>query len=198
MKKKLKNNDIVLTGEYLGVVEEYLPDKESTYVRNGAIYATKSGLINLNMEKRKIIISTHQDKDRKTVKLGDIVIGSILFIRKYSVGFSFYTINNKIHFNSYFFGNVHVSQISNKYVEYITEAFQVTDIIRAKVVEEKENEYDLSTTGKDFGVIHADCTVCGTNLEKIGFNKLRCSMCGNIEKRKLANDYGEIKEQLRY
>ncbi|MBN1215266.1 MAG: exosome complex RNA-binding protein Csl4 [Candidatus Lokiarchaeota archaeon] len=198
MKKILKNNDIVLTGEYLGVVEEYLPDKNSTFIKDGAIFATKTGLVNLDIEKRKIEIKTHQEEDRKTVKVGDTVIGSILFIRKYSVGLNFYTINKKVHFNSYFFGNVHVSQISNKYVEQIEDAFQVTDIIRAKVVEEKENEYDLTTSGKNLGVIHADCSICGTALEKIAFNKLRCSTCGNIESRKLAHDYGEINEHLRY
>ncbi|MBY9007686.1 MAG: exosome complex RNA-binding protein Csl4 [Candidatus Lokiarchaeota archaeon] len=198
MKKILKNNDIVLTGEYLGVVEEYLPDKNSTFIKDGAIYATKTGLINLDMDKRKIEINTHQDEDRKTIKLGDIVIGSILFIRKYSVGLNFYTINKKVHFNSYFFGNVHVSQISNKYIEQISDAFRVTDIIRAKVVEEKENEFDLSTSGKDLGVIHADCTVCGTKFDKIAFGKLECSTCGNMENRKLAYDYGEINEHLRY
>ncbi len=198
MKKLLKNKDIVLTGEYLGVVEEYLPDKDSTYVKEGAIYATKSGLISLDMDKRKINIETHQDKDRKIVKIGDIILGSILFVRKYSVGLNFYTINRKVHFNSYFFGNIHVSQISNKYVEQITDAFQVTDIIRAKVIEEKENEYDLTTTGKNLGVIHADCSVCGTPLDKMGYSRLQCSMCGNKENRKLAGDYRDISYHLRF
>ena len=197
MKKKIKNNDIVLTGEYLGVVEEYLPDKDSTFVRNGAIYATKSGLVNLNMEKRKIIISTHQDENRKTVKIGDIVIGSILFIRKYSVGINFYTINEKLHYNSAYKGNIHVSEISNKYVEKIQDAFQSTDIVRAKVIGKEFTEYKLSTVGKNFGIIHADCGICGTHLEKKGFNKLQCPMCGNVENRKLSDDYRKVTPNIK-
>ena len=81
-KKSLKDGDIVLTGEKLGVVEEFLPDKQSTFTKDGKIFASKSGMININEKERKIEISTHQEKDRKVVRIGDIVIGSILFLRQ--------------------------------------------------------------------------------------------------------------------
>ncbi len=197
-KKSLKNGDIVLTGEKLGVVEEYLPDKQSTFTKDGKIFASKSGMININEKERKIEISTHQDKDRKVVKIGDIVIGTILFLRQYSVGINFYTINNKIHFNSNYFGNIHVSQISDRYVEKISDAFQITDIIRARVIEQDYNEYKLSTSGKNLGVIYADCVICGDPLIKIGQNKLKCDRCGNVESRKITDDYGNVKNNLRF
>ncbi len=197
-KKLLKNKDIVLTGQYLGVVEEFLPDKQTTFIKEGQIYATKSGLINIDEKKRKIEIKTHQEKDRKVVKKGDIVIGTILFLRQYSVGVSFYTVNSKIHFNSYYFGNIHVSQISDRYIDKIYDAFQITDILRARVIEQNYNEYKLSTVGKSLGVIYADCMICGTPLKKIGYNKLRCQRCGNVETRKISNDYGNVNESLRF
>lgn len=197
-KKRLKNKDIVLTGQYLGVVEEFLPDKQTTFTKDGQIYASKSGLINIDEKNREIEIKTHQEKDRKVVKKGDIVIGSILFLRQYSVGVSFYTVNNKLHFNSYYFGNVHVSQISEKYIDKIHDAFQITDILRARVIEQNFNEYKLSTVGKNLGVIYADCMICGTPLKKIGYNKLKCQRCGNVETRKMANDYGNVNENLRF
>ena len=196
-KDTVKNKDLVITGQYLGVVEEFLPDEQSTFVKEGEIFATKTGTISIN-SKRKIEIDTHQEEDRKTVKIGDIVLGPIIFLRKYSVGLNFYTINRKIHFNSSYLGNIHVSQISNKYVEKVKDAFQLTDIVRAKVAEQNANEFTLSTVGKHLGVIHADCSICGTVLDKVGFNKLKCSLCGNIEKRKLADDYNSTKENLRF
>jgi len=198
MKESAKNNEIALTGQYLGVVEEYLPDKQSTYVREGQIYATKTGIVNINKDRRAIEIKSHQEEDRKIVKINDIIIGTILFLRLYSVGISFATINNKIHFNSSYFGNIHVSHISHKFIEKISDAFQITDIVRAKVIRQEQNEYSLSTVGKNFGVIHADCSICGTTLEKIGVDKLRCPRCGNVENRKLASDYGNVTENLRY
>jgi exosome complex component CSL4 len=198
MKQSAKNKGIVFTGQYLGVVEEFLPDKQSTTVKDGKIYATKTGILHIDKNKREIEIKSHQEKDRKTVKIGDIVIGTLIFLRQYSIGLNFHTINNKIHFNSSYLGNIHVSQISHKYVDKISDAFQLTDIIRAKVIDQNQNEYVLTSTGKNLGVIHADCMICGTELEKIGTNKLRCSRCGSIETRKLANDYGNVSENLRY
>ena len=198
MKESAKNNDIVLTGQYLGVVEEYLPDKQSTYIREGQIYATITGIVKIDKNRRAIEIMSHQDEDRKILKIGDIIIGTIRFLRLYSVGISFATINNKIHFNSSYFGNTHVSHISKRFIEKISDAFQITDIVRAKVIRQEENEFSLSTTGNNFGVIHADCSICGTTLEKIGPEKLRCTRCGNVEYRKLASDYGNVTENLRY
>ena len=198
MKGSIKTNEIVITGQYLGVVEEYLPDKDSTYTKDGKIYATKTGIVSIDKNKREIEIRSHQNEDRKVVEMGDIVIGTILFLRQYSVGLNFQAINQKLHFNSSYFGNIHVSQISNKYVEKIADAYQTTDIVRAKVIEQEQNEYKLSTSGNNLGVIHADCIICGTPLEKIGFNKLRCTRCGNIESRKLASDYRNVIEKLRY
>jgi len=196
-KKDIKNKDVVLTGQYLGVVEEYLHDELSTYVKDGDIFATKTGLISID-EKRQIEVKTHQEEDRKTVKIGDIVIGPIIFLRKYSVGINFFTINNKIHFNSSYFGNIHVSQISKRYTENVKDAFQITDILRAKVIDKKVNEFSLSTVGNNLGVLHADCSICGTRLEKVGFNTLKCPSCGNNEKRKLSNDYGDVSHNLRF
>jgi len=198
MKDSAKNNEIVLTGQYLGVVEEYLPDKQSTYVKEGQIYATKTGIVKIDKDRRAIEILSHQERDRKTVKIGDVIIGTILFLRLYSVGISFATINKKVQFNSSYFGNIHVSHISKRFIEKISDAFQITDIVRAKVIRQEENEYSLSTAGNDLGVIHADCSICGTTLEQIGPDKLRCSRCGNVENRKLANDYGNVLENLRY
>lgn len=196
--KALKNNDIVLTGQKLGVVEEFLPDKQSTFVKDGQIYSTKSGLLDIDNEKRKIKINTLREEKRKIIKLGDVVIGAILFLRQYSVGINFYTINRKVHFNSGNFGNIHVSQISDRYVEKIQEAFQITDIIRARVIKFNYNEYDLSTSEKNLGVLYADCVICGTPLVKISYNKLRCERCGNQETRKLANDYRQIDQHFRF
>ncbi|MFX0034417.1 MAG: exosome complex RNA-binding protein Csl4 [Candidatus Hermodarchaeota archaeon] len=197
-KKNIDDDEIVLTGQYIGVVEEFLPDKQSTFIKDGKIFASKTGLVNINNKERKLEIQTHQEQDRKTVKIGDIVIGTIVFLRKFSVGINFFTINKKIHFNSGYFGNVHVSQISDKYVEKINDAFQITDILRARVIEQEYNEYKLSTVGKNLGIIYADCVICGNSLTKIGYNKLKCMRCGNIETRKLASDYGNVNDNLRF
>ena len=197
-KKSVNDKEMVMTGQYLGVVEEFLPDKHSTFVKDGEIFSTKIGITNIDKNKREIEVKPLQEDKRKVVKNGDLVIGTILFLRQYSIGISFYTINNKLHFNSAYMGNVHVSEISNKYVEKIQDVYKITDIIRAKVIGQESNEYKLSTSGKNLGVIHAECIICGTVLDKDGFNKLECPRCGNIEYRKLADDYRNVQDKLRF
>ncbi len=195
-KKSIIDQEFVLTGQYLGVIEEFLPSKNSTYIKNGEIYASKTGIACIDHKKREVEIRDFNESERKVVIIGDIVIGDILFVRKYSVGILFYTINEKMHFNSSYMGNIHVSEISNRYVEKIQDAFQITDIIRAKVIGKEFTEFKLSTVGKNLGVIHADCITCGTSLEKKGVDKLECPMCGNIENRKLSDDYRNVKTKL--
>lgn len=191
-----KKEKIVTTGDYLGVVEEFLPDKNSTYIRDGNIYATKSGKVVIDQKSRKLEIKTYNEDERKTLRIGDTVIGTIIFLRKYSVGLNIFSINDKVQFNSPYFANIHISAVSNQYIEKIRNVFQITDIIRAKVIKEDCGEYDLSTVGKQYGILHADCSICGDTLQKIGFNKLKCPSCGNIETRKMASDYGQVSKEL--
>jgi exosome complex component CSL4 len=64
------------------------------------------------------------------------------------------------------------------------------DIIRAKVISEKNQIYHLSTVDKNLGVLYAFCSRCGTLLEQKRY-EMHCSKCGNIEQRKTALDYGK-------
>ena len=65
VKKTVKDKEIVVTGQYLGVVEEFLPDEQSTFIKEGQIFATKTGMISVDDKKREIEIKTLQEKDRK-------------------------------------------------------------------------------------------------------------------------------------
>jgi exosome complex component CSL4 len=196
MKRKLKNGDYADIGQPLGVVEEYLPDKNSTYASDGVIYSSRVGTIKIDTNKKQISIKKQNEEQQRNLKVGDIVIGIVFMVRKYSIGVNIYVINNKVKFYSGYLGNVHVSQISKAYVEKIEDAFQKTDIIRAKVSKLNINEVDLSTENLNLGVISADCSRCGTPLIKIKKNILKCPVCENVEKRKLANDYNSVKTRL--
>lgn len=196
MNKKVKAGDSVEIGDPLGVVEEYLPDKFSAYAKDGIIYATKSGKVNIDLNRKKISVKGENQKHVPALKIGDVIIGIVTFVRKYSVGITIEVVNNRVMFNSNFFGNVHVSQISNSYIEKVEDGFQKTDIIRARVTKLKYNEIDMSTDSKNLGVVAADCPFCGTTLEKIKNNLLKCPLCQSMEKRKLADDYDSIDTRL--
>ncbi|MDX1814022.1 MAG: RNA-binding protein, partial [Candidatus Bathyarchaeia archaeon] len=64
------------------------------------------------------------------------------------------------------------------------------DIIRTKVISSKNQISHLSTKDKDLGVVYAFCSRCSSLLEPKRHH-MQCPKCGNIEKRKIALDYGK-------
>jgi exosome complex component CSL4 len=66
--------------------------------------------------------------------------------------------------------------------------FRAGDIVRAKVIGVQREPIQLSTVGRDLGVLVALCSRCRTVLNREG-NRLRCPECGSLESRKLTNDY---------
>jgi len=64
------------------------------------------------------------------------------------------------------------------------------DIIRTKVISNKNQVSHLSTNDKSLGVVYAFCSRCSNLLEQMR-HEMRCPKCGNVEKRKIALDYGK-------
>ena len=89
-----------------------------------------------------------------------------------------------------FSGILHISDVQDRYVNSMNEACRTGDIIRAKVISEKNQIYHLTTVNKDLGVVYGFCSRCGNMLEQ-GRQEMRCTRCGNIEERKTALDYGK-------
>jgi exosome complex component CSL4 len=73
------------------------------------------------------------------------------------------------------------------------EVCKAGDILRAKVISDKNRVLHLTTNDKDLGVVYAFCSRCGQSLAQKRFI-MRCPECGNTERRKTASDYdkGEI------
>ncbi len=88
-----------------------------------------------------------------------------------------------------FTGILHVSDVSDRYVNSISDVTKPGDIIRAKVISAKNQIFHLSTNDNNLGVLYAFCSRCG-NLLDVNRYDMQCPKCGNIEKRKRAPDYG--------
>ena len=57
-KKRVKDGDIVLPGDYLGVIEEFLPG-EGIIEEDGELYAARAGRVRINSEKVEIVSLIH-------------------------------------------------------------------------------------------------------------------------------------------
>jgi exosome complex component CSL4 len=82
-----------------------------------------------------------------------------------------------------------ISEVSPSYVKDVSDVYAFGDIIRAKVTQVHPS-LQLITKDRELGVIRALCEKCRQPLIKKE-NYLECKNCGNKERRKIADDYGE-------
>jgi exosome complex component CSL4 len=181
---------LVVPGERLGVIEEFIPDS-GTYVKDGVIYSKIVGRELLDLLNKRV--SVYPLTEGAVVpKVGTVVIGQIGNAQSDNVLVKIYKIGKK-KLSGEFGGILHISDVSDRYVDSMNDVCKPGDIVRAKVISEKNRVFHLSTNDKNLGMLYAFCSLCGTLLEPQRF-ELRCPKCGNIERRKMAPDYG--KEQV--
>ncbi|HYA78342.1 MAG TPA: exosome complex RNA-binding protein Csl4 [Verrucomicrobiae bacterium] len=182
-----KSGHLVVPGERLGVIEEFIPDS-GTFVKDGVIYSKIVGRSLVDLQNRRV--SVYPAVEGAVVpKVSSTVLGQIgnaqsdnVLVRIFKVG------NKKI--SGEFGGILHISDVSDRYVTSMNDVCKPGDIVRAKVISEKNRIFHLSTNDKNLGIVDAFCSRDGTLLEPDRYD-LRCPKCGNIEKRKLAPDYGK-------
>jgi exosome complex component CSL4 len=184
-----KSGHLVMPGERLGVIEEFIPDS-GTYVKDGVIYSKIIGRSLVDLQNRRV--SVYPVAEGAVVpKVGSIVIGQIGNAQSDNVLVNIFKIGKK-GISGKFGGILHVSDVSDRYIDQMSDVCKPGDIIRAKVISSKNQIFHLSTNDKNLGVIHAFCSKDSALLEQQPQRyDLRCPKCGNIEHRKLAPDYGK-------
>ena len=182
-----KSGQLVLPGERLGVIEEFIPDS-GTYVRDGVIYSKIVGRALMDLLSKRV--SVYPLINAETVpKISSTVMGQVGHAQSDNVLVRIFKLGDRS-LSGVFTGVLHVSDVRERYVKSMTEVCKSGDIIRAKVISDKNQVYHLSTNDKNLGVVYAFCTRCAHLLELKRY-EMRCPNCGNIEKRKTALDYGQ-------
>lgn len=180
-----KSGQFVLPGERLGVIEEFIADA-GTYVKDGVIYSKVVGRALLDFPNKRV--SVYQLVREVTVpKIGSIVVGQVANVQKQNAFVHMYEID-KTQLSGFFSGILHISDVQLRYVDSMFSVCKPGDIIRAKVISEKNGTYHLSTKDRNLGVVYAFCSQCGYMLE-LTRQRMHCLRCGKIEKRKTALDY---------
>jgi exosome complex component CSL4 len=190
-----KSGQLVVPGDRLGVIEEFIPDA-GTYVQDGVIYSKVVGHALVDLMHKKVSVFP-VGKGAKVPKVGSIVVGQVSSVQTQTASVRFSQVDKK-QIAGFFSGVLHVSDVQMRFVESMFDVCKPGDIIRAKVISEKNRTYHLSTQDKELGVVYGFCSNCGQALEqkRQGMN---CPRCGKIESRKTAADYGKgsvsIKEE---
>jgi exosome complex component CSL4 len=174
----------VLPGDKLGVIEQYLPGI-GTYEKDGVIYAHFTGKARIDLKNKRVtVIPT--TRVPALPKEGTTVIASVIHASEKMATVNIWKINESAIQNP-FTAMLHISSSSPRYERNMSDVCKAGDIIRARVIEINRIP-QLTTAGRGLGVIKAFCSKCGAVLE-FKNRRLQCASCGNVERRRLAEDY---------
>jgi exosome complex component CSL4 len=182
-----KSGHLVVPGERLGVIEEFIPDS-GTYVKDGVIYSKIVGRALLDLLNKRVSVYPLGNGEL-IPKVSSTVVGQIGNAQSDNVLVRIFKIENKM-LSGEFSGILHISDVSDRYIDSMNDVCKPGDIVRAKVISGKNRIFHLSTNDKNLGIVYAFCSRCGNLLEPQRY-ELHCPKCGNTENRKIAPDYGK-------
>lgn len=185
-KKTDSDDDWVLPGDKIAVIEEFLPD-ESCYEQDGGIYSKILGRVVTDTKRHKI--SVIPKNPHRTIKNGDIGIGRVEFMKKQIASINIYYLNQEdllIPINAV----LHVSEASRRFVKNMYEVTRPGDWIRFRIIRAAKPVY-ISLIGDDLGVIISYCIQCGHELQFKRRNTLECPNCDTIQTRITSKYFGK-------
>ena len=183
----MNNKRLVIVGDKLYTIEEFMPGPGTYAYDDGYIRASQVGYLKIDLGQRLVIIRQARDKPNYP-KPGDVVIGVVTTVSDDIAFIDIFQIEGVSSRSIDFSGVIHISQISEKYIKTMYEALRLGDIIRAKVLNDR-SPFQLTTKGPQHGVILASCSKCGAILKRQSDDSMICPVCGNIEKRKVSIKY---------
>lgn len=191
-KKGVKDGDLVLPGDHLGVIEEYFPG-EGVKEENGELYAIRAGRVRIDPGRMEIRVEPVTDTP-PLPQVGDVVIAKVIEVKPQTAIVQLVKIEgrNDREIATSKLAGIHVSQVREGYVENMSNEFRVGDVVRARVIANEKSPIQLSTKGPDLGVVYALCSRCRTPLVRRG-ERLICPRCGHVETRKLSSLYRKLK-----
>ncbi|HIH78203.1 MAG TPA: exosome complex RNA-binding protein Csl4 [Halobacteria archaeon] len=176
---------IVLPGDFICTTEEYVPGS-NTYNNEGGICSSVMGIVRLDDKLHKIDVQPLVIAPPE-IKPDSIVLGRIILLKNSFAVLSIERVKGYENRSANVEGTIHISNIQSTYIKTIDKAFNVGDIVKAKVI--SDNPIRLTTSDKNLGVIKAFCPVCGETLDKKG-KGLKCPRCNTSYQRKVSEDYG--------
>jgi exosome complex component CSL4 len=185
-RKSGQSTQFVVPGERLGVIEEFIPGRD-THEEDGVIYSDTTGLAEIDTVNKTVHI---QRKVKKPLipEEGSTVISTVINSQEKIAQVRITTID-QAKVGTPFSGILHISSSSPRYTRTMKEVCKTGDVVRAKVVSTNNGILELTTIGRGLGVVKAYCSQCGQIL--ILRNRLlQCPSCEAIERRKIAEDYG--------
>lgn len=179
----------VVPGDKIGTSEEWLPG-EGTYEDEGFVYSSAFGEVEYDEENLEAHVRPVNPISRLDV--GSVIYGRIKDRRSSIVTVDIKVVEGKSRsVREDKEGTLHISKVSDDYTDELKDEYLKNDIIRAKITQ-IEPSIQLTTVGKNYGVVSGYCSRCRAHMELQG-SKLYCPRCDIREDRKISKFYGKIK-----
>ena len=186
----VKSGDIVVPGDQLCVIEELMPSF-GTYERDGIVYAAAPGQVDMNLKERSIrVVSPGGGMKLALPVKGDILIGKVTLVFDQRAEVRIARINDEDYLSG-LVGELHISNVTRRYVKSMQDVLKQNDIVRAAALNTHEIPVELTLVGLELGVLYGECTRCGNPLTLTTHNNMFCLRCENRETREVASDYGQ-------
>ena len=178
---------VVVPGDMVAEIEEYLPGPH-VYDESGHLRAASVGTVVRDVTKREIGVKPAPRIE--PVRVGYFVTGQVEVAQTNSASISIQYVNGKAT-QMDFAGVLSLRGTAPRRGERRGAPVKLGDIVRCRVESLMNGFIHLSLDDQRAGVVYAKCSNCGRPLLRAG-HKLKCDECGNVEDRKLANDYGQM------
>jgi len=179
---------LVFPGDEIAAAEEFIPG-EGTFEERGTVYAAWIGTLELDTSEFVARVVPHTTVPC-VLRQRDIVIGRVRALKP-----SFAAVDVVARADSpdravagETNGTLHISKVARAYLEDISEALQLGDLIRAEVLE-ADPAVQLSTRDEHLGVVKSYCPRCRNEMRAAG-QGLVCPECDWRSRSKIAGDYG--------
>ena len=186
----VKSGDVVVPGDQLCVIEELSPGF-GTYEQEGIVYAAASGAVHIDLKERSIKVLEGDGSVRIALPMkGDTLMGEVVNAYEQRAEVSLVK-RNDVDVPSPFLGEIHISNVTRRYVKSMFDVIKPGDILRAMATNTHTIPVQLTLVGPKLGVLLAKCSKCGNSLTLTTGNNLVCLRCENRETREVAADYGQ-------
>ncbi len=171
----------VLPGDEVGIIEEFRGGK-GTYVEGGVIRSRVIGSLLINPKTRKAFVYPRV-KIPTFPRRGKRVLAEVLEVKKNTAIVNIVEVGGTP-LKTDFLGVLHLPEGWKN-----GDPVAVGDLVRARIANTRNGAIQLLIDRPNLGVVYSFCPKCGEAMRKAG-SVLRCPACENVEKRKVAVNYG--------
>ncbi len=186
---KAEKDEMVFPGSFLTTGEEYAPGENTYEDDSGDVHSLVVGKTEFDDDNREVRV-VRRAKTAKPVDVGSTVFGVVTNVKSTNAMVEAISAKNGGEERSVIntFAMIPISAVSNMYIDNLSDVFSIGDLIQAKATTVTPYMMDLTTKDPHLGVVKGFCRRCRKPLKLFG-SQLKCTSCGNTEKRKMSNHY---------